>query len=758
MTSQDLSKERRIEMLEHYSDRLIVGDSIRKLTRPVDARLRRMAEAITESVSGDMEKALELPSKGAGSSGDKENSSIASRTRSRGGRTTSTLALGPATKHAPSNGNVLSQGVAKLDISPKESEQLRINEIRKWAKTEDKFGGSEKDMYESIIAFFAYVARGVKRHLTTSKRVSEDTKGKCRLIIPGLHPDYKPGDSDDSTRIDIGLTDSRYNAAIESCTNPSYYQMRAIIEAKRGKTSKDLRDAFVQLSEYTRQMFAEQYDLRFAFGFTICAGEVCLYHFGNSKIVASAPMDIATREGRCSFIELIVNMSLCENSRLGRDPTMQFLSDLNCWEIDCPDDDDDNCAGRDTVKQYYFSDLICVADRLLGRHTRCFPATDIRPTKKREKGEPLKATVVIKDAFAFAKPDASEDGRDEARTLKRIRSEFESKNPDDIMYPKIVVGGRVRFKRGDKTIEDTTSTMYEDIDDGLLEKVSGGTLFRAHRRIVLASIGEPLRTVETVKEFVTVICDAMESHHAIVERCQILHRDISDNNILVVRSGDTVRGLLIDFDCAIDTSKDRGDVRHEMTGTLPYMSFNNITYSNVKRTSLDDCESMLYLLCWYATIGFGSKDERDEAKVAFKKKAIAQWRNGGMDSIAEAKRLHIASPINFVDCIVKKFDTAAKHSMELRGLALRLYQALFESRHFDTKFHGSRMTGGGSLMAELLGIQPQPTATSGDGFDESNPFAMRSREWEVISRDFLDVLARAKEDMVNWVDAPQQPR
>ncbi|KAJ2404733.1 hypothetical protein GGI10_005489, partial [Coemansia sp. RSA 2530] len=145
MTSQDLSKERRIEMLEHYSDRLIVGDSIRKLTRPVDARLRRMAEAITESVSGDMEKALELPSKGAGSSGDKENSSIASRTRSRGGRTTSTLALGPATKHAPSSGNVLSQGVAKLDISPKESEQLRINEIRKWAKTEDKFGGSEKD-------------------------------------------------------------------------------------------------------------------------------------------------------------------------------------------------------------------------------------------------------------------------------------------------------------------------------------------------------------------------------------------------------------------------------------------------------------------------------------------------------------------------------------------------------------------------------------------------------------------------------------
>ncbi|KAJ1812434.1 hypothetical protein LPJ60_006555, partial [Coemansia sp. RSA 2675] len=114
--------------------------------------------------------------------------------------------------------------------------------------------------------------------------------------------------------------------------------------------------------------------------------------------------------------------------------------------------------------------------------------------------------------------------------------------------------------------------------------------------------------------FVTVICDAMECHRAIVERCQILHRDLSDNNILVVREKSTVRGLLIDFDCAIDISEGTEDGRGEMTGTLLFMSLNNLTHSNVKRTNLDDGESLLYLLRWYATIGLGTKEGRSKTK------------------------------------------------------------------------------------------------------------------------------------------------
>ncbi|KAJ2023138.1 hypothetical protein IWW57_004239 [Coemansia sp. S610] len=188
------------------------------------------------------------------------------------------------------------------------------------------------------------------------------------------------------------------------------------------------------------------------------------------------------------------------------------------------------------------------------------------------------------------------------------------------------------------------------------------------------------------------------------------------------------------------------------------MSFNNISSSNVKRTSLDDCESMLYLLCWYATIGFGSKDERNEAKAAFRKKAIARWRDGDMDSIAKAKLSHLRYFGSFKLDIVREFDMTAENSKQLAQLALDLYKALFANGNLGEEYHGTEGAEDDSYVAAFLNGQPRPAATSSNSPNTGNPFEMRSQEWEVISRDFLDVLARAKEDMVNWVDAPQQPQ
>ncbi|KAJ2696841.1 hypothetical protein H4218_004339 [Coemansia sp. IMI 209128] len=164
--------------------------------------------------------------------------------------------------------------------------------MRSRARTKDEFKGSEKRMRNAIKSFML---------------LSADSKSEI---------------ADDCDQIDMGLIDRKSTADIEACTNPSYYRLWAIIEARLAKTSKDACGAFAQLCRHTQQMFTEQYDLRFTFGFTVCAGEVCLYHFGNNKIVASAPMDIATREGRRSFIELLINLSLCEISQLGRDPTI----------------------------------------------------------------------------------------------------------------------------------------------------------------------------------------------------------------------------------------------------------------------------------------------------------------------------------------------------------------------------------------------------------------------------------------------------
>ncbi|KAJ2037483.1 hypothetical protein H4S04_007259 [Coemansia sp. S16] len=749
MSREDLKNERHDEMLRVYEERLIVNDSIRQITRPANNELGFLADDIADWIAKDMERFLSPISP----NWDKADGSIATRTRS---RITNTSTSGAATKHAASGSASLAQDVSNLAISHGKPAQIDaqlaadIGKIKKWTATNGNYQGSEKSMYDPIRSFIVYVARRVKDRLSRSG-LSEKVRDECRLILPVEVADYRPVDSDDSTRIDIGLVDTKYDAAIEMRGRASYYQLRSIFEVKTDK--EDVAEAFVQLYKYSRQLFAEQHHLRFALGFTICAGDVRLCHFGPSKAVSSDPMDVTTSNGRRAFIQLIVSMSLCDDSQLGRDPTMRYLPALNCWEIDCPDDKYNNGTSRADSSRYYFTKVICVADRLFGRHTRCFLATANRPAKKLKVDESLEATVVIKDAFAFAKPIASDDDRDEVKTLKKIRSTFERNNPDSILYAKIVVGGRVRFKRGSRIVEDTTSTMYAGVDGELLAKVSSDLLFRAHRRIVMDTIGEPLRTVKTAKEFVAVICDAMQCHYAIVDKCKILHRDISDNNILVVRMKDgTVRGLLIDFDCAIDISKEKTEVRGEMTGTFPFMSLNNLTCSTVPRTSLDDWESVLYLLCWHATIGFGTGEDRSEVRARLKNQPIARWRNGTLDTIVDAKRSNLRSLDTFYHDIVRRFDDRDKNSEQLGVFALGLYDSLFANK-LGTGYHGSEKEKVNPIMTAFLKRGQHHTPASDDSTSATDPFALRAENWENISKDLLGVINNTKAEMVDWEDS-----
>ncbi|KAJ2446274.1 hypothetical protein GGF42_005743 [Coemansia sp. RSA 2424] len=158
----------------------------------------------------------------------------------------------------------------------------------------------------------------------------------------------------------------------------------------------------------------------------------------------------------------------------------------------------------------------------------------------------------------------------------------------------------------------------------------------------MSPIGKPLHTVESAEEFVTVVCDVMRCHDAIVQHCGVLHRDISENNVLAVRRNGIARGLLIDFDCAIDTSGGTStSKRPEMTGTLPLMSINNLSNSDVQRTALDDWESMLCLVCWMATFGISEAPTRNCDDL--EGYPIASWQTGTRASIVNAKHRHFGS-------------------------------------------------------------------------------------------------------------------
>ncbi|KAJ2085247.1 hypothetical protein IW138_006430 [Coemansia sp. RSA 986] len=203
-------------------------------------------------------------------------------------------------------------------------------------------------------------------------------------------------------------------------------------------------------------------------------------------------------------------------------------------------------------------------------------------------------TVVIKDAWTYAVEDSKNDTRDEVNFLQLINEKL-SNNADDIVYPELLHGGRASFKctSTGHIIEDTTASVLGNLFESRDIDGNYPTSFRARKRLVMGPVGEPLKMTKSFDELVAVCADAMRCHNAILQHCGILHRDISDNNILVVRMEGRVRGLLIDFDNAI-TLTEQSKTRPERTGTFPYMSINNLLNSTgpdaVPRTALDDWE------------------------------------------------------------------------------------------------------------------------------------------------------------------------
>ncbi|KAJ2541905.1 hypothetical protein EV175_006103, partial [Coemansia sp. RSA 1933] len=130
---------------------------------------------------------------------------------------------------------------------------------------------------------------------------------------------------------------------------------------------------------------------------------------------------------------------------------------------------------------------------------------------------------------------------------------------------------------------------------------------------------------------VLVLADAMECHNAILTKCWLLHREISVNNILVVREFESrsvrrpVRGLLIDFDHAIYIDQQSSGYATR-SGTPPFMSIHNLEAHESQRTALNDWESLLYVICWLGTYGLNHADSRHIKKDETNE--ISKWQTG----------------------------------------------------------------------------------------------------------------------------------
>ncbi|KAJ1938789.1 hypothetical protein GGF37_004667 [Kickxella alabastrina] len=277
-------------------------------------------------------------------------------------------------------------------------------------------------------------------------------------------------------------------------------------------------------------------------------------------------MDAHTEAGRGAFIGLIVNWSFCSEDQLGYDSSVRYLNNLGCWEIAVPGgsigDTDNSSSSIDTVslgsteEVFYSSTILLTADRMFGRHTRCFIATEVKPTE-RSCIKMEDCDTLIKDAWLESVGDGGVDPRNEVAHLHDITQTLKHYQELAGTYPELKRGGLVRLQQdSDNTFtEDTTLSILGDLFSNLVvgnkKEQEHKPQLRVHRRVAMSPIGKPLNMLKSVPELIIVVADAMRAHRAIVEHCHILHRDVMPGNILFRRMNDgTVKGMLVDFDHA----------------------------------------------------------------------------------------------------------------------------------------------------------------------------------------------------------------
>lgn len=177
--------------------------------------------------------------------------------------------------------------------------------------------------------------------------------------------------------------------------------------------------------------------------------------------------------------------------------------------------------------------------------------------------------------------------------------------------------------------------------------------------LVFKPICKPLSTFRDTLELLSVLRDAVQTHRTLLQTANILHRDISDGNILILEV--TRKGLLIDFDIAMDLSKNT-PTGNSIGGTGEFMAAGLMNKD--PHTYRHDLEAFFYVLLQVITCDKGDLPENSR----FQRWAVEDWDMARDARIEDMKGNGLEGLLN---------EWGAEYA-GCKGLARQLWRLLFK--------------------------------------------------------------------------------
>ncbi|KAJ3493473.1 hypothetical protein NLG97_g4710 [Lecanicillium saksenae] len=136
--------------------------------------------------------------------------------------------------------------------------------------------------------------------------------------------------------------------------------------------------------------------------------------------------------------------------------------------------------------------------------------------------------------------------------------------------------------------------------------------------LVFSPICQPLSTFRDKVELLRVLRDVAQTHRALLQDANVLHRDISIGNILIDET--TRKGILIDFDVAMDLTKET-PTGNSISGTQEFRAAGLMNYD--PHTYRHDLEALFYVLL--QVIAEASNNGTLERNSRFHRWSVDDW-------------------------------------------------------------------------------------------------------------------------------------
>ncbi|KAI1357222.1 serine/threonine-protein kinase Sgk2, partial [Xylaria arbuscula] len=387
-----------------------------------------------------------------------------------------------------------------------------------------------------------------------------------------------------------GQMDLFFQTPASEASGPFEYKRVLVVgEQKLSYDTGRFKADFLQLTRLVRGVFTDQPTRRFVHAFTLSASMMEMWAFDRSGAYSSGAFDIHDKPD--TFARALVGYATMDNNAMGLDTFIEREGKHHYITVDHLDSNETRIRlSRPIVRQRA---IVC-------RGTTCYETQDSHVAKfswasdKRKleveqlrlaetRGVQGVARVVayrqittiaeLRQGLEFRKrhkfrnedvyfEDLPSVGTIDISSHKRKsasdhRSDTsESKKPrSNSQQPTLVV------QNSRQIINTCKPSLYN----------SGGDMWenRIYSCLVISPAGRVISDFRTVNELLAAIRDAIKGHQSLYETGNILHRDISSNNIIITKpeTAGGFNGMLIDLDLAKIRDSGPSGARHQ-TGTM----------------------------------------------------------------------------------------------------------------------------------------------------------------------------------------------